>query len=53
MEKKNDTISTVKITNPLTQKMDRKEALKKSGYIAAATMLILLNSNKAKGGVTS
>ncbi|MEI6678532.1 MAG: hypothetical protein WCL21_07995 [Mariniphaga sp.] len=29
-------------------KMNRKQAIKKSGYIAAATMLILLSSNKAQ-----
>ena len=30
------------------KKMNRKEAIKKSGYIAAATMLILLSTNKAQ-----
>ena len=30
------------------KKMNRKQAIKKSGYIAAATMLILLSTNKAQ-----
>ena len=30
------------------KKMNRKQAIKKSGYIAAATMLILLSANKAQ-----
>ena len=30
------------------KKINRKEAIKKSGYIAAATMLILLSTNKAQ-----
>jgi hypothetical protein len=39
------------ITNGMiNKKMSRKEALQKSGYIAAATMMILLNSNKAQAG---
>ena len=38
-------------TNGLTaKKMSRKEVLQKTGYIAAATMMILLNSNKAQAG---
>ena len=31
-----------------TKKINRKEAIKKSGYFAAATMLILLSTNKAQ-----
>ena len=37
-----------KNTSVKTKKMNRKQAIKKSGYIAAATMLILLSSNKAQ-----
>lgn len=37
-----------KNTTVETNKMNRKEAIKKSGYIAAATMLILLSTNKAQ-----
>ncbi len=32
----------------INKKMNRKEALQKTGYIAAGTMMILLNSNKAQ-----
>ena len=35
-----------------TKKMNRKEAIKKSGYIAAATMLILLSTNKAQAQIS-
>ncbi len=35
--------TTVELT-----KMNRKQAIKKSGYIAAATMLILLSANKTQ-----
>ena len=31
----------------INKKMNRKEALKKTGYIAAATMMILLSTGKA------
>ena len=32
----------------INKKMSRKEALQKSGYIAAATMMILLSTGKAQ-----
>jgi hypothetical protein len=40
--------TTVELT-----KMNRKQAIKKSGYIAAATMLILLSTNKAQANTAS
>ena len=45
--KKNET-SKEKMTGLTTKKMNRKEALKKTGYIAAATMMILLSTGKAQ-----
>jgi hypothetical protein len=41
-------ITNEKNTAVETKKINRKEAIKKSGYIAAATMLILLSTNKAQ-----
>jgi hypothetical protein len=35
------------------KKMNRKQAIKKSGYIAATTMLILLSTNKAQADIAS
>ena len=56
MKKKIEAIVKEKIVDLSTKKMTRKEAIKKSGYIAvsAATMMILLSSpNKAKAQETS
>lgn len=56
MKKKIEEIANEKITDLKTKKMTRKEAIKKSGYIAvsAATMMILLsNPNKAQAQATS
>ncbi len=36
-----------KASGLINKKMNRKEALQKSGYIAAATMMILLRTGKA------
>jgi hypothetical protein len=48
MKPKNTKATPEKISDPADKKMNRKEAIKKTGYIAAATMLILLSSNKAQ-----
>lgn len=50
MKKKTEKITNEKIADHNAKKITRKEAIKKSGYIAvsAATMMILLsNPNKA------
>ena len=50
MKTKTDEKGKKKINGLINKKMSRKEALQKTGYIAAATMMILLNSNKAQAG---
>lgn len=56
MKKKIEEIAGEKLTDLKAAKMTRKQAIKKSGYIAvsAATMMILLsNPNKAQAQETS
>jgi hypothetical protein len=50
MEKKLQEIAKKELEGLLEKKISRKEAIKKTGYIAvsAATMMILLNSPKAQ-----
>lgn len=53
MEKKIEKIVSEKLIDLKAKKMTRKEAIRKSGYIAvsAATMMILIGSpNKAQAG---
>lgn len=48
MKKKSDK-SEAEITKGIyTTKMTRKEVIKKSGYLAASTMIILLSSGRAQ-----
>ena len=47
MKTKTDETSREKTSRMINKKMSRKEALQKTGYIAAATMMILLGSGKA------
>jgi hypothetical protein len=47
MKTKTDEKGKKKINGLINKKMSRKEALQKTGYIAAATMMILLGSGKA------
>jgi hypothetical protein len=48
MKTKTNETGKEKTSGLINKKMNRKEALQKSGYIAAATMMILLSSNKAQ-----
>ena len=47
MKIKTDKPGKEKTSGLINKKMNRKEALQKSGYIAAATMMILLSTGKA------
>jgi hypothetical protein len=47
MKPKNTKATPEKISDQDSKKINRKEAIKTTGYIAAATLLILLSSNKA------
>ena len=47
MKTKTDETGKQKTIGLTAKKMNRKEALQKSGYIAAATMMILLSTGKA------
>ena len=48
MKTKTDETGKEKASGLINKKMNRKEALKKTGYIAAATMMILLSTGKAQ-----
>ena len=50
MKTKTKETGKVKTNGLINKKMSRKEALQKTGYIAAATMMILLSSNKVQAG---
>ena len=50
MKTKTDEKCREKTNGLINKKMSRKEALQKTGYIAAATMMILLSSNKVQAG---
>ena len=47
MKTKTKETGKVKTNGLINKKMSRKEALQKTGYIAAATMMILLSTGKA------
>ena len=47
MKTKTDEPGKEKTNGLINKKINRKEALQKTGYIAAATMMILLSTGKA------
>jgi hypothetical protein len=47
MKTKTNETGKEKTSGLINKKMNRKEALQKTGYIAAATMMILLGTGKA------
>jgi hypothetical protein len=47
MKTKTNETGKEKTSGLINKKMNRKEALQKTGYIAAATMMILLSTGKA------
>jgi hypothetical protein len=51
MKTKTDEPGKEKTSGLINKKMNRKEALQKSGYIAAAMMMILMSTGKAGSSV--
>ena len=52
MKTKTNETGKEKDSGLINKKMNRKEALQKTGYIAAATMMILLSTGKAQAGTS-
>lgn len=53
MKKSNKEIVPDKKDELMQKRMNRKDAIKKSGYIAATTMMVLLSSMNAKARLGS